>query len=64
SLFGGRGSVGSALLGAFVIASLANGMGLLGWSAGVQSVVTGIVLVLAVLLDSLSRQAQKRAGLA
>ncbi len=64
SLFGGRGSVGSAMLGAFVIASLANGMGLLGWSAGIQSVVTGIVLVIAVLLDSLSRRAQKRAGLA
>ena len=64
SLFGGRGTVSSALLGAFVIGSLANGMGLLGWSAGVQSVVTGIVLVLAVLLDSLTRRAQKRAGLA
>lgn len=64
SLFGGRGKVSSALLGALVIGSLANGMGLLGWSAGLQSVVTGIVLVLAVLLDSLSRQAQRRAGLA
>jgi D-xylose transport system permease protein len=64
SLFGGRGKVQSALFGALVIGSLANGMGLLGWSAGVQSVVTGIVLVIAVLLDSLSRRAQKRAGLA
>jgi D-xylose transport system permease protein len=64
SLFGGRGKVQSALFGALVIGSLANGMGLLGWSAGVQAVVTGIVLVIAVLLDSLSRRAQKRAGLA
>jgi len=64
SLFGGRGKVHSALFGALVIGSLANGMGLLGWSAGLQSVVTGIVLVIAVLLDSVSRRAQKRAGLA
>jgi D-xylose transport system permease protein len=64
SLFGGRGKVQSALFGALVIGSLANGMGLLGWSAGLQSVVTGIVLVLAVLLDSISRRAQKRAGIA
>ncbi len=64
SLFGGRGHVSSAILGALVIASLDNGMGLLGWSAGIKSIVTGIVLVIAVLLDSLSRQRQKRAGIA
>lgn len=64
SLFGGRGNVSSALYGALVIASLANGMALLGWSAGRQFVVTGIVLILAVLLDSLSRRRQKSAGIA
>lgn len=64
SLFGGRGTVSSALYGALVIASLASGMALLGWSAGRQFVVTGIVLILAVLLDSLSRRRQKSAGIA
>lgn len=64
SLFGGRGHVSSAVLGALVIASLDNGMGLLGWSAGIKLIVTGIVLVIAVLLDSLSRRRQKSAGIA
>ncbi len=64
SLFGGRGRVNSALYGALVIASLASGMALLNWSSGRQFVVTGIVLILAVLLDSLSRRRQKSAGIA
>jgi D-xylose transport system permease protein len=55
--------VSSAILGALVIASLDNGMGLLGWSAGNKLIVTGIVLVIAVLLDSFSRRRQKASGL-
>ncbi|MEZ4583611.1 MAG: alcohol dehydrogenase catalytic domain-containing protein [Caldilineaceae bacterium] len=47
SLFGGSGRVVSALLGALVVASVENGMGLLGLSAGIKFVVTGFVLVLA-----------------
>lgn len=64
SLFGGRGRVSSAVLGALIIASVQNGMGLLNVSAGVQFVVTGLVLLTAVLVDAVSRRSQKRAGLA
>lgn len=56
SLFGGRGKVSSALLGALVIASVSNGMDLLGLPAGVKFVVTGGVLLAAVLIDSLSKK--------
>ena len=51
SLFGGRGRVISALLGALIIAGVNNGMGLLGLSAGVKFVVTGLVLLAAVYVD-------------
>ncbi|HEY1595121.1 MAG TPA: hypothetical protein VGF74_06985 [Thermoleophilaceae bacterium] len=56
SLFGGRGKVSSAILGAVVIGMIANGLGLLNVSAGTQFVVTGVVLLAAVTLDSLSRR--------
>jgi D-xylose transport system permease protein len=56
SLFGGHGRVSSAVLGALVIASIANGMGLLGLSSGVKFIVTGLVLLAAVLLDTVSRR--------
>jgi D-xylose transport system permease protein len=63
SLFGGRGKVYSALLGALVIASVENGLGLLNIDASVQFIVTGVVLLVAVIIDSLSRRSQKRSGL-
>ncbi len=63
SLFGGSGKVSSALLGALVIASVENGMGLLGLSSGVKFVVTGLVLLLAVLVDSVSRRRRAESGL-
>lgn len=56
SLFGGRGRVLSALLGGLVIASVSNGMDLLGLPAGVKFVVTGLVLLAAVLIDSISKR--------
>ncbi|MCA9928109.1 MAG: hypothetical protein KC419_06515 [Anaerolineales bacterium] len=56
SLFGGSGKVFSALLGALVIAGVENGMGLLGLSAGVKFVITGMVLLLAVIVDAVSRR--------
>lgn len=62
SLFGGSGRVISAFLGALVIASVENGMGLLGLSAGVKFVVTGLVLLLAVLVDAISRRGKARTG--
>jgi D-xylose transport system permease protein len=51
SLFGGRGSVWSALIGALVIGSINNGVQLLGSSPEIQSFATGGVLVLAVAMD-------------
>ncbi|HEX6457827.1 MAG TPA: hypothetical protein VF032_02825 [Thermoleophilaceae bacterium] len=62
SLFGGRGKVSSAILGAVVIAMIDNGLGLLNVSAGTKFVVTGIVLLAAVTLDSLSRRRSAASG--
>ena len=62
SLFGGRGHVKSALLGALVIASIDNGLGLLGLSSGTKFVVTGGVLLLAVAVDSISRRGREQSG--
>lgn len=56
SLFGGRGSVWSALLGALVVGSVANGLDLLGVSSAARSLTTGVVLALAVGLDTVSRR--------
>ncbi|MBN8638092.1 MAG: ABC transporter permease [Anaerolineae bacterium] len=64
SLFGGRGRVSSAIWGALIIASLENGMGLLNVEAGDKYIITGIVLLLAVIIDSLSRRRQQQSGLA
>ena len=62
SLFGGRGSMKAAVLGALVIGSIDNGLGLLGLSAGTKFVVTGLVLLAAVSVDSLSRRGRESAG--
>jgi D-xylose transport system permease protein len=62
SLFGGRGKVNSAVLGAVVIAMIDNGLGLVNVSAGTKFVVTGIVLLAAVTLDSLSRRRSEASG--
>lgn len=51
SLFGGRGSAWSALLGALVIGSISNGVQLLGYSPAVQDFATGGVLIVAVAMD-------------
>jgi D-xylose transport system permease protein len=55
SLFGGRGTVWSALLGAVVIGSIANGMNLLAFSSSVKFIVTGAVLIAAVTIESVTR---------
>ncbi len=62
SLFGGRGSTYSALLGVLVIQSIAAGMNLVGITDYAQYMVTGIVLLAAVVIDSLSRRSQRAAG--
>ncbi len=64
SLFGGRGYVASAILGALVISGVENGMGLLNLESGDKFIITGIVLLLAVIVDSLSRRRQQQSGLA
>ena len=56
SLFGGRGTMKAALLGALVMIGIDNGLGLLGLSSGTKFVVTGGVLLLAVSVDSISRR--------
>ncbi len=62
SLFGGRGSVWSALLGALVIGSISNGMDLLALESSVKFMVTGGVLLLAVIVDALARRQRQAAG--
>lgn len=62
SLFGGRGSVWSALLGSLVVGSLANGLDLLGASSAVRLIATGLVLAVAVGLDTLARRGDLRFG--
>ncbi|UGY94159.1 sugar ABC transporter permease [Streptomyces gobiensis] len=62
SLFGGRGKVWSALLGMLVIGSIANGLALVGSPAHVQYMITGGVLLAAVVIDSVSRRTQRTAG--
>lgn len=56
SLFGGRGRVAHAALGAFVIAMIDNGLGLIGIPAGVNFIVTGGVLAVAATVDALARR--------
>jgi D-xylose transport system permease protein len=60
SLFGGRGSVWSALLGALVIGSISNGMDLLALASPVKLMITGAVLITAVIFDASVRRKQAR----
>jgi D-xylose transport system permease protein len=62
SLFGGRGEVRAAFLGALVIATVSNGLNTAGYATGVIYVVTGVILLLAVTLDTIGRRLQVRAG--
>ncbi|WRZ16734.1 sugar ABC transporter permease [Streptomyces sp. NBC_00341] len=62
SLFGGRGKVWSALLGMVVIQSIQQGLNMIGMANAVQYMITGAVLLAAVVIDSVSRRTQKTAG--
>jgi D-xylose transport system permease protein len=62
SLFGGSGKVVSALLGALVIGAVASGMNLQNVNAGVKFVVTGMVLLAAVLIDAYAKRRQAASG--
>ena len=63
SLFGGVGRVVSALLGALVIASIQNGMDLLGLASGTKFVITGLVLLAAVLVDAYAKRRRAARGI-
>jgi len=56
SLFGGRGRLAQAAVGALLISMITNGLGLLGLSAGITFMVTGGVLILAATIDAVSRR--------
>jgi D-xylose transport system permease protein len=56
SLFGGKGRMRDAILGGLVVAVIDNGMGLLGYGAGIQFLVTGAVLLVSAGVDAISRR--------
>jgi len=62
SLFGGRGSAYSALLGIIVIQSIASGLTLLDLSSSLRYMITGAVLAIAVIVDSLARRSRMSHG--
>ncbi|CAN5569043.1 ABC transporter permease [soil metagenome] len=62
SLFGGRGSAFSAVLGILVIMSITSGLALLNLDSSIRYMITGVVLVLAVVIDALSRRSRAAAG--
>jgi len=61
SLFGGRGFIWSALLGALVIGSISNGMDLLALDSDIKFIITGAVLLLAVTIDAVTRRQRQTA---
>jgi D-xylose transport system permease protein len=62
SLFGGRGEIRNALIGATLISVISNGMFILGYSTGTIYVVTGLILLFAVTFDTVVRRRQIKAG--
>jgi D-xylose transport system permease protein len=64
SLFGGRGRLVQATVGALLISMITNGLGLLGYSAGFTFLVTGGVLIIAATIDALSRRRSGSGSLA
>ena len=62
SLFGGRGSAYAALLGIIVIQSIASGLTMLNLSSSLRYMITGAVLAIAVIVDSMARQSRVSHG--
>ena len=62
SLFGGRGRVLSALMGSLVLATVENGIDLVGYPSNVKYMTTGLILLAAVTLDAFSRRRLARSG--
>ncbi|MCL3818632.1 sugar ABC transporter permease [Aeromicrobium wangtongii] len=63
SLFGGKGKASNAIVGGLVIATIANGLGLLAQASWINFVVTGGVLLLAASVDAVSRRRRSATGL-
>ncbi|MCB0195167.1 MAG: ABC transporter permease [Anaerolineae bacterium] len=63
SLMGGRGNIGGTIIGAFIIGALSAGMVMVGVSSFWQQVIKGSVIVLAVIVDQIQAQMQKRVAL-
>ncbi|VXB02561.1 sugar ABC transporter permease [Nocardioides sp. AX2bis] len=63
SLFGGKGRALDAVLGGIVIATIANGLGLLNQASFINYLVTGGVLLLAASVDAISRRRRSAAGI-
>ena len=64
SLFGGKGRAIDAVIGGVVVATIANGLGLLNQSSYINFLVTGGVLLLAASVDAISRRRRSSTGLA
>ncbi len=62
SLFGGRGRVYHALLGALVVGSVQNGLDLLGQPAAIKNIATGVILLVAVIIDAVGRRRRLARG--
>jgi D-xylose transport system permease protein len=62
SLFGGRGNVRDAVVGALLISAIANGIDLVGYTSATRFIVTGIILLAAVTLDTVLRRRQAAVG--
>src|SRR5437763_129162 len=56
SLFGGRGSVVGTLIGALIVGVIRNGLQLIGVASIYQTLITGILVILAVTVDQVSRR--------
>ncbi|HWX10133.1 MAG TPA: hypothetical protein VNY33_09145 [Gaiellaceae bacterium] len=62
SLFGGRGEIRHALIGAALISTVSNGMFIIGYTTGTIFIVTGLILLVAVTFDTVVRRLQMRSG--
>jgi len=62
SLFGGRGNIRDAVVGALLISAIANGIDLVGYTSATRFIVTGVILLAAVTLDTVLRRRQAAVG--
>jgi ribose transport system permease protein len=56
SLFGGSGGLGGTVIGAIILTLVLNGMNLLGINSNWQPLITGVIILLAALMDSVTRR--------